>query len=61
MLKLRVDRNREDPTKPIWRQGGTDIHSPTAQDVFNWWMEYDVLPGQLNWFEDEEEIMEEGE
>ena len=27
----------------------------TAKDVFNWWMEYDVLPGQLNWFEDYEE------
>lgn len=27
----------------------------TATDVFNWWMEYDVLPGQINWFEDFEE------
>lgn len=26
----------------------------TATDVFNWWMEYDVLPGQYNLFEDEE-------
>lgn len=25
----------------------------TAQDVFNWWMEYDVLPGQINLFEEE--------
>jgi len=24
-------------------------------DVFNWWMEYDVLPGQINLFEDMEE------
>lgn len=26
----------------------------TPQDVFNWWMEYDVLPGQIHLFEDEE-------
>ena len=24
-------------------------------DVFNWWMEYDLLPGQINLFEDAEE------
>jgi hypothetical protein len=22
-------------------------------DVFNWWMEYDVLPGQVDLFEEE--------
>lgn len=27
----------------------------TATDVFNWWMRYDVLPGQIDWFEDYEE------
>lgn len=27
----------------------------TAKDVFNWWMEYDILPGQFNLFEDYEE------
>ena len=27
----------------------------TATDVYNWWMEYDVLPGQYNMFEDVEE------
>ena len=26
----------------------------TPQDVFNWWMEYDVLPGQVDLFEDYE-------
>jgi hypothetical protein len=25
----------------------------TPQDVFNWWMEYDVLPGQIDLFEEE--------
>jgi phosphoadenosine phosphosulfate reductase len=25
----------------------------TGKDVFNWWMEYDVLPGQINLFEEE--------
>ena len=27
----------------------------SGNDVFNWWMEYDILPGQMNWFEDFEE------
>ena len=27
----------------------------TATDIFNWWMVYDVLPGQYNLFEDYEE------
>lgn len=27
----------------------------TATDVFNWWMDYDLLPGQINLFEDVEE------
>lgn len=31
----------------------------TPRDVFNWWMEYDVLPGQMNWFEDYEEDSDE--
>lgn len=26
----------------------------TAKDVFNWWMEYDVLPGQVDLFEEED-------
>jgi len=27
----------------------------TAKDVFNWWMEYDVLPGQYDFFSEEYE------
>jgi len=27
----------------------------TAIDVYNWWMQYDVMPGQFNLFEDYEE------
>lgn len=30
----------------------------SGQDVFNWWMEYDVLPGQVNLFEDEMEDLD---
>lgn len=28
----------------------------TPEDVYNWWMEYDILPGQIDWFEDFEEM-----
>ena len=24
-----------------------------GKDTFNWWMEYDILPGQMNWFDEE--------
>lgn len=27
----------------------------TPEDVYNWWMEYDILPGQIDWFEEMEE------
>ena len=55
MLQLRRERHEKDPSRPIWRQGGLDYEEPTAKDVFNWWMEYDVLPGQIDLFEDEED------
>ena len=51
MLQLRTERHAADPSRPIWRTGGFDNDTPTAEDVFNWWMEYDVLPGQINMFE----------
>ena len=38
MLQERVRRGKIDGS---WRIG------TTARDVFNWWMEYDVLPGQM--------------
>ena len=44
MLQERIKRGKIDGS---WRIG------TTARDVFNWWMEYDVLPGQINLFEDE--------
>lgn len=27
----------------------------SGMDVFNWWMEYDTLPGQIDLFEEDEE------
>ena len=48
MLDVRREKN-----KPF-RAGGRDLQEATVDDVFNWWMEYDVLPGQLT-FDDLEE------
>lgn len=39
MLK---ERQRRGKLEGSWRVG------TTAQDVFNWWMEYDILPGQID-------------
>jgi hypothetical protein len=34
---------------------GKYINWESPMDVFNWWMEYDVLPGQMDLFEMEDE------
>lgn len=49
MLERRKEKN-----KPF-RAGGRELEEATAEDVFNWWMEYDILPGQYNLFEDYED------
>lgn len=45
MLEERKQRGKADGS---WSNGAG------GRDVFNWWMEYDILPGQMNWFEDME-------
>lgn len=42
MLKVREERGKMQGT---WRMGNT------GKDVFNWWMEYDILPGQMDIFD----------
>ena len=54
MLQLRRERHEIDPTRPIWKQNGMELENPSSMDVFNWWMEYDILPGQIS-FDDYEE------
>lgn len=39
MLKVREARGK---MQGSWRMG------TTGEDVFNWWMEYDILPGQMD-------------
>lgn len=34
---------------------GMDTSWKTPEDVYNWWMEYDILPGQMDWFDEMEE------
>lgn len=46
MLKEREHRGKMTGS---WRMG------TTAQDVFNWWMEYDILPGQMDLFAEEDD------
>lgn len=49
MLEERIRRGKIDE---LWRM------ETTALDVFNWWMEYEILPGQVG-FDDLAELMEE--
>jgi phosphoadenosine phosphosulfate reductase len=49
MIKERIRRGKMEGS---WRRG------TTGKDVFNWWMEYDTIPGQMDIFdfiEDEDE------
>lgn len=55
MLEQRAKRHKENPSRPIWKRGGVEIDNATPLDVFNWWMEYDILPGQMDLFEEETE------
>ena len=59
MLQKRIERFERNPSHPVWRQGGSDCNYATAQDVWNWWMEYDVLAGQINLFDEIETEEEE--
>lgn len=47
--KMLEERKRRNKMGESWRIG------TTAKDVWNWWMNYDVLPGQISWFDEEEE------
>jgi phosphoadenosine phosphosulfate reductase len=42
MLKIREERGK---MQGSWRMG------TTGMDVFNWWMEYDMIPGQMDIFD----------
>lgn len=44
--RMLTERQRRGKLDGSWRMG------TTAQDVMNWWMEYDILPGQMDLFED---------
>lgn len=46
MLQMRADRGKMNGQ---WSMG------TTSTDVFNWWMGYDILPGQIDLFEEEED------
>lgn len=44
--KMLYERERRGKTNGDWRMG-TD-----PMDVFNWWMEYDTIPGQIDLLEE---------
>ena len=43
--RMLEERKRRGKMQGSWRMGTTGL------DVFNWWMEYDILPGQMNFDE----------
>lgn len=43
--RMLEERKRRGKMQGSWRIGTTGL------DVFNWWMEYDILPGQMNFDE----------
>ena len=55
MIEARRMAHDKDPSKAVWKMQGAGLADATPQDVFNWWMEYDILPGQMDLFEMEED------
>lgn len=47
--KMLLERKRRGKYDPNARMGGD------PKSVFNWWMNYDVLPGQMDLLEEEDE------
>ena len=47
--RMLAERQRRGKLVGSWRMG------TTAQEVFNWWMQYDILPGQIDLFEEEDD------
>lgn len=47
--KMLAERNRREKLSGSWRMG------TSATDVFRWWLNYDVLPGQMDLFDGLEE------
>lgn len=45
--RMLAERQRRGKLDGSWRM------ETTAQDVFNWWMQYDIVPGQIDLFEEE--------
>ena len=58
MLQVRKKLHEIDPTRAIWKQNGMEVENPTAMDVFNWWMEYDILAGQISFDDLDTEVDE---
>lgn len=50
--RMLAERQRRGKLDGSWRMG------MTAQDVFNWWMQYDIVPGQIDLFEEETDEQE---
>lgn len=48
--RMMDERKRRGKYKPNSPMGDTGV------DVFRWWMEYDTLPGQIDLFEDYEDL-----
>ena len=48
--RMLQERRRRGKIDGSWRSGFNGI------DIFNWWMEYDILPGQINLFEELEDL-----
>lgn len=48
--RMLIERKRRGKAFGVWDDGTMD-----ANDVFNWWMEYNILPGQMDLFEEDAE------
>lgn len=50
------DRMLEERKRRGKINGSWGLSETTGRDIFNWWMGYDTLPGQIDWLEDYEYV-----
>lgn len=55
MLYILAFRKLIERRKATGKYVGTWLEGMDEYDLFNWWMEYDILPGQIDWFDEMEE------
>lgn len=48
MIEKRREKHKTNNEYPVWKRYESDCDEATAKDVWDWWLGYDILPGQID-------------